>query len=130
MKKKIFNLENLPRYANGSGCSINFNVKGHISFSKELIELLKVKTINFVQDEERPKDWYIEVTKAKGAIEIRDMQNGQFIIQSASFVKTLFESLEYRKIKSARFTVASEAYEKDTYAILTKHPVNQIPEKE
>jgi hypothetical protein len=124
MKKTVFNRSSIPsKGAHNMGCSINVNPKGQITFSKELTELLKSKTVQFIQDEEREKDWYIEATNDSNAIEVRAQQNGQYIIQSSYLAREILRSVEMAMDRPVRFMVATKPIEENTYAILTKKPI-------
>jgi hypothetical protein len=73
MKKKIFNRETVPSRGNNghSGSWISIQKSGNMTFSKDLIAALKLETrggVIFIQDEDHPKDWYLEVSnEASGA---------------------------------------------------------------
>lgn len=69
MKTKIFNQETCPKFSHSQG-TINVHVSGQISFNTKALEILSITTkskFQFVQDEENPTNWYIEVIdNAKG----------------------------------------------------------------
>jgi hypothetical protein len=130
MKKKIWNTESTPRSTpNGRGQYLSLNKNGSILLSKDLVEGLKLtgQRINFIQDEDRPQDWYIEPTKDQTGFELREKKAAagyvSFIIQCQSIRKNILESNKLPIDVAHRVLVAELPVEKITppiYAILTK----------
>lgn len=122
MKRKIWNQTSIPN-TRPTGLYISVNPKsGGMSFSKDLTEKLQQMGggINLIQDEDRPTDWYIEVSKDTEAFQIRvKPETTSGIIQSTHLVRELLTTCGLEK-KSYRFMVAAEPIEKNLYAILTK----------
>lgn len=125
MKKKVYNINTIPA-TRATGYAISINPKnGSIMFSKELGDLLvlKGKKVNFIQDEERPTDWYLEPTDDKYAIPIRAKKsggkNGGFMVQSSYLVRELIKICNLENT-GQRIIVANEPVEKTMYPIITK----------
>jgi hypothetical protein len=127
MKKKILNLKTVPPLTRTEGLTVSISCKsGVIAFSKPLGERLKLQEyrINFIQDEDRPMDWYLQVTKDPEGFQVRFRPNGknttgQFITQSTGVCRQLFDSCRL-PYASQRFLVAPEPVEGDLFAIITK----------
>lgn len=135
MKRKIFNRENTPpKTTRATGFWLRIHPKsGGITFSKDLavhLELNKNFGVNFIQVEDRPKDWYIEKSKDEAAFRVRvkatpKKTEGNFIIQSTVLAREILTSLNAgtatdERLASTRFLVATEPVEKNLYAIITK----------
>jgi hypothetical protein len=132
MKRKVWNKANVPQ-TKSTGSWIRIHPKsGGITFSNDLATALKLSSngVNFIQDEERPGDWYIEVSKDKDAFEVRSKKANEhdkaFIIQSTALARTILSSIGIDMV-STRFMVATEAIERNTYAIITKSAVSARP---
>lgn len=100
---------------------------GKIVLSAELSEKLGLKKnrLNFVQDEDRPQDWYLEATSQSDGIEFKaDNANGKklYCAQSTYLVKKILESTGLQE-ESFRMIV-SETAEGGLYAIITKSSVS------
>jgi hypothetical protein len=130
MKKKIFNKTTIvtgPRSAHG--CSVSINPNGNFSFSAELSATLQLtKTgVEFIQDEDRPTDWYLELSTAESSLPLRDDKGG-VKLQCAFLAKEILKSLG---LDSAhRFQVATEPVEGNMFAILTKSATPTRSKKE
>jgi hypothetical protein len=125
MKRKVWNKTSVPQ-TKSMGSWIRIHPKsGGITFSNGLATALKLTDngINFIQDEDRPADWYIEVSKDKEAFEVRSKKanafDKAFIIQSTALARTILSSIGLDMV-STRFMVATEPIEKNTWAIITK----------
>jgi hypothetical protein len=119
MKRKVFNLENAQGKKTGE--FINVNPKsGGITISRDLVKILDIKKngILFIQDEDRPQDWYIEISKDSTAFQVRAKNENNFIIQSTVIARELLTSCSLDA--PARFMVSSTPIEKGLYAIITK----------
>lgn len=119
MKKKVFDSSVLGNRYHKSGNHININKAGMIYFSQDMTKELKGKRVNFIQDEARPGDWYIEPTKDASGIEMKFNQKLQrCIIQAAAITRAMCDSLDLAP-GSYSMTVSSDSSE-GMYAILTK----------
>jgi hypothetical protein len=134
MKKKIFNKETIPARNGFAGPWISISKSGNITFSRDLIKSLKLDDwggVIFIQDEDKPKDWYMELSKDASALRPRPEKNGTIKIQSAYIVKSMLSSLDL-ELATYKFKVASEPAEPNTYAIFTvaKEPIVRKSKKE
>lgn len=124
MKRKVFNSVNTPS-VKATGLYLRVSPKsGAFNFSKELADKLKLDShrINIIQDEEKPADWYIEVTKDQAAFEVRrktQTEDPYYILQSTFLARTILKESKLPE-ESTRFMVAAEPVERNLYAILTK----------
>jgi len=127
MKRKVFNQTSVPDQR-PTGYFIRINPKnGGFVFSRELGDMLNLKQygVNFIQDEERPSDWYLEKSSDANAFKVRfkktnsDNRYQQYILQSSFLAREILKSAGL-PIDSTRLMVASEPIEKDLYAIITK----------
>ncbi len=63
--------------------TIHFNYKGAVTISKTAVENLKItpdKKITFLQDVERPKDWYFTISEGESEFEIRKGPGGNSLM--------------------------------------------------
>jgi hypothetical protein len=119
MKRKVFNLENAQYKKTGE--FINVNPKsGGITLSRDLVKLIDIKKngILFIQDEDRPQDWYIEISKESTAFQVRAKNENNYIVQSTVIARELLTSCSLDA--PTRFIVSSTPVEKGMYAIITK----------
>jgi hypothetical protein len=98
MKKKIWNKTNVPSIK-ASGCWMRINPKsGALIFSGDLVELLNLQKhgVEFIQDEERPADWYVQPSKDSEAFTPRfkkaNKHDRTCIVQSTSLARTILKS--------------------------------------
>lgn len=130
MNKIVYNRKSVPTLRL-NGIWISFCARtGYIVFSKELafrFDLGKNNKVLFVQDEERPQDWYIEFSDDANAFEIvlRERNDGRgptttYQVTSSFVVKQLLQSLKIGTTDAVRFKVSLEPTEENTYAIITK----------
>ncbi len=125
MKKKVFNRTNILSKRGGTHPIIDpilvIRKSGHIVFSAALVKALSLdkNTIEFVQDDDRPKDWYIEISSGVDSIRLRPTKSQSFYFQSAWLVKMILESMSL-PAATYRILVVTEPVEKNLYAILTK----------
>lgn len=99
---------------------------GKIVLSAELCDKLKLEKfrVNFIQDEDRPQDWYLEPTKDNEGIQFKsDNANAKklYCAQSTYLVKKILETVGLENT-SHRVQV-SETAEDGLYAIITKSAV-------
>jgi hypothetical protein len=120
MKKKIFNRRNAVGLRGGAVLAINPN--GYISFSRDLTERLglnkKDAGVEFIQDEDRPTDWYVNVSRGPDAIKIRLGEDGGGKIQSTFLAREMLRSMKLEG--GHKMQVATEPAEPNTYAIFFK----------
>jgi hypothetical protein len=123
MKKKIFNKVNTSRGGSTSpGYWIRIHLTGTITFSRAVsTEIIKEGGFNLVQDEDRPQDWYIEISDSEHAFKLRLKKANNWdktsVIQNAAMARAILSSCDIEK--SARFLVSANEAE-GMYAILTK----------
>ncbi len=127
MKLKEFSPKNIKTVRVGQPV-INMNGKsGLISFSKAFAESIDLKggeAISFHQDEDRPKDWYIEITP--DGFPSRKKDDGVVLLQSTVLVRTILKSVE-AETHTASFLMAITPIENGggkLYAIITKSGKN------
>lgn len=121
MQRKIWNKKTIPTSRlHGPWISIQPG-SGKISFTCELVDKLKLNKagIEFIQDEEKPKEWYIEISNSPDAIKLREEKNNVWAFQSTYLARTILDSLELDK-GTYKIPVAIVPAEKNLYAILTK----------
>lgn len=119
MKRKVFNSLALgQRYAK-RGNYISIKPSGVIVFSDDMTPILKDKKINIVQDEDRPIDWYVEVTKEVTGISVKFADKiNRCTIQSSAICRAILESLELEGPHV--IMISSESSDGGMYALLTK----------
>lgn len=96
MKLKTFNTTNAQRYTRTEPF-VSFMKTGLILISKPAAQLLGVEAgdqIQFLQDTDNPKDWYIEKVKEDG-FTLRRNAAGGLITNSLPIKKIMFESVGY-----------------------------------
>lgn len=124
MKRKVFNSVNTPS-VKATGLFLRISPKsGQFNFSRELADKLKLDShrINIIQDEEKPADWFIEVTKDDAAFLVRRKKETdvpQYVMQSTFLAREILKESKLPE-ESTRFMVASEPIERNLFAILTK----------
>lgn len=124
MKKKVFNQQSIVG-TRPTGLFIRMNPRsGAITFSKDLaakLELTKKDAgIQIIQDEERPSDWYIELSTSPEAFKTRSkFKNISALIQSCYLVRQVLTSCDLDTTRSYKFLVAPDPVD-GMYAIITK----------
>ena len=95
MKRKVFNSTVLGNRSTKDGLWISLKSSGLIMFSHDLSEIVKGKRVQFVQDADRPKDWFLEVTTDKLAIEVRESKLlKRCAVQAISICRAFRDSLK------------------------------------
>lgn len=130
MKIKIYNEANSKSVMMGKR-TIRFNRKaGLISLSKAATETIGLKAgdkVFVINDEERPKDWYVCKTDDENGFTVRTKEDtGSADFNCTSVVKHIFETLGIHDA-AVGYLVAPESEEVDgmeLYAIITKNPLN------
>ncbi|MFO0386340.1 MAG: hypothetical protein ACK505_06145 [Flavobacteriales bacterium] len=120
MKLKVFNQANTAT-TKSTGHFISIQTKnGAICFSKDLSILLDLDNnkIEFIQDEDKPKDWYLRVSQDENAFDVRIKKAGT-IIQTTTLCRAIVSSLGIDFVGSYRFMVADKPTD-GLYAIITK----------
>lgn len=99
---------------------------GLISFSKGLTEKLKItdkSRVNFIQDEEHPLNWYLEITQDPQAFALREHEKS-ISFNCTAITRELYRSCGLDIGSTYRLLVASEPEKIDGarlgYAIITK----------
>lgn len=119
---KVFNSSVLGARHQRSGNYCVIKRTGLIMFSRDMNELLKGKRVNFLQDETRPKDWYVEITKEASGIPVRYIDKVErHAIQSSVIAREILQSCDITA-GGADFTISSEpdtTASGKSYAILT-----------
>lgn len=125
MKKKVWNAGTIPS-SRETGFWISLLPKsGKIVLCQELVSKLKLTNglrVNFIQDEERPEDWYIETTNNKDGllfkVDLANKKRNLYCVQKKALVLTMLESLALEQ-QSYRIRVSRE-HEDDMLPIITK----------
>lgn len=87
MKKKVYNSLQSGGRTQKPGNWISINpANGAIRLSSDFSKLLKGQKINVVQDEERPKDWYIEPTKEATGIALGYHEENKYCLFCAKAI--------------------------------------------
>ncbi len=139
MKLKKFNTENTPR-VHRHDPTIRFVRKtGLISISTEAGRILGMDSgdvrLEFLQNEEIPRDWYISVTHDQAGFQFRS-KGGPYLLNSVSICRNILDSLktdrpglasdEIEITKGATFRVSTTPViqgEKKLYYIITGKPL-------
>lgn len=126
MKYKTFNQISIPTFRK-TGFWIRINPKnGYINFSQELSDHLGLKKnkVNFIQNEDDPKEWFLEPTSDKDAFPVHIIQGKINVVRSTGMARTILKALELEHT-SYRFIVSSAPFERNLFPIITKsakHP--------
>lgn len=123
MKLKKFTRDDVHR-RKAERCMLHITAKGKLTFSREASSALNIgeaSRIYLHQDEERPIDWYIEVTSDKEGIECkRNASTGVLGFQCAFLAQEILKSIGKSAVKSIRLPVSHVPTEGKLYAIITK----------
>jgi hypothetical protein len=96
MKLKVFNKLNAFGEKEKAPSVCMNPTSRSISFNREAIDKLSISDgvlINFIQDEERSSDWYIQVTKDPNGFTVSN-KNSVVAVFSKSVVAAIFESVK------------------------------------
>lgn len=128
MKLKSYNMTNAASIGRVGKSSVRVNTQsGAISFSKlsiESIGLVDSLEIEFLQDEDKPQDWYVKKSSNGNGFPIR-IKSGQrsiSIVQSTHIAREIFKSLKLEQT-SAMFYMSQTPIELEgskLYAIITR----------
>lgn len=80
MKPVVFSNENIRTFSRkSSGYWITVNpINGDILFSPDFSQLIDGHKILFIQDEESPQNWYIQITDAENGIPVRQEKQRRY----------------------------------------------------
>lgn len=123
MKLKSFNAENSASSKYNRLPSVNIGYTSGIVYfneaAKALANLKAGDKIEFLQDEDNPKDWYF--AKSVDGFELRDKKNSKGImVQSSKITKELLHSIEVYKPATMRIAEAIPFDERKLFPIITK----------
>ncbi len=121
MKLRKFNRETCrirpdghPYFSVSKGGIIRINREG-----SKLLQLKSGDKINILQDEERPKDWYVEKTTDELGLIMRDTNKNSGLVCNASAIAAeMIRSLSL-SLKTTTMRIAPKPAEGEIYAILT-----------
>jgi hypothetical protein len=128
MKLKLFNTNTCPTARRGEAY-IRFNRKaGSVVISKVAADAVGItKSLEILQDEESPIDWYIRASDAAGAFQARRDKNSQHLIfNAASLSRAVEDSLkgmrDFSDNPSIRISIATKPVEDQPglFALLTR----------
>jgi hypothetical protein len=132
MKLIIYNESNCRSVKIGAATIRIRRESGVIALSKRSIEIIGAKAgdrVYFLQDETRPKDWYIMKTQSIDGFKLREYNKSKgrkaLLLNNSATVHKIMESLAITE-KTIAFHIASQATEHEgtnLYAILTSKPL-------
>lgn len=137
MKKKVLNQANAIRGSlsspkGGLYISVTGNA-GLIGISKQLGDKLDLLNhgINFIQDEDRPIDWYLQPSKDDNAFKVRSKERDHksayhYVIQSKKVCSEIFLSCGLER-KTHRFIVSPEPIER--WSLCDHHKIGRALQK-
>lgn len=104
--------------------TITFTKSGCISFNRKAVVAIGLKPgdkLIFFQDEENPKDWYMKISKNKGAeLRATTSGNGGLVCNFAAVAQNVFTSTgTSSRVKFQILTLP----ENDMYGIITKNEI-------
>ena len=132
MRFRKFNASNTGRYHRLTP-TITFHRDGRATINGEAQQLLSpdrsLEAIEFVQDAERPKDWYIRAASVDKGFVLRANSRGgrSKKLTAIRFVNHIMDTLEtpdnviYYRVAQQPTTIEDEAW----YAILTANPIKK-----
>lgn len=104
--------------------TVRISKKGFVSFNKTAVQKLAFKPfekILVIQDQQRPKDWYIQKTDDPDGFELRTYAKTSMAMNAAKITNLMLDSLGLSS--STTFRMATEPTvngDEEYYAILTK----------
>lgn len=123
MKLKSFNAHNAAssKYSRLPSVNIGYT-SGIIYFNESAKQLTNIKAgdkIEFLQDEDNPKDWYL--AKSENGFEVRDKKKSKgVLVQSSKIVKELLHSIDVYKPATMRIAEAIPFDGRKLFPIITK----------
>jgi hypothetical protein len=119
MKRKVFNVKSL-KLAGLPGNWVSVDKKGTMLFSRDFTTLVKGKKVNIIQDEDKPKDWYIEITPDAEGIPVNFVEKlERCSIQSSTISREILGSLDLPE-QRYRFVIGAKPEAGQMYALITK----------
>lgn len=116
MKLKSFTKDTLP--GSRKAPSININASnGMFSISQTASDIYKIEggvKIKFLQDEEKPKDWYFTTTKEEDGFSVRASDKAGLIFNSKAMAAEIFNSLGAKETALSFLLGESAIHEKQT----------------
>lgn len=101
---------------------IRVNRKGKISFNLRAIEILRLKEdgkINFIQNKNKLRDWYIESTKEEDGLILKKSSSRGLAIFSRTIARAFLNAISDNNIQSQAFIISSKIIEGKYHAIIT-----------
>lgn len=122
MKRKVYTTANTGHTRKTGNFLTVSRKSGALKFTKELTDELKLKgkKVQFVQDEEKPSEWFIEITNDAHAFPVRISPTGAGVLQSVVICSELLKSAGLADDSSYRFLISTTPVEKTLYPIITK----------
>jgi hypothetical protein len=107
---------------------VAFEKSGIIRFNRTAVKHLKLEVgdkIAIYQDEERPRDWYIEKTDSETGLIMRKHSSPGSVCCNAKQITSVVQKAVKNEVKTMRFRIAALPVEEGQglYAILTGAPV-------
>jgi len=130
MKLKEYNSENTVTIKTGKP-TIRFNAKGLISISVAANDIIKAKDKSkclFHQDEERPKDWYLEMTEDNKGFTMKKTSNLKSpCLNIRAIVKNIGDSIGMNGSSSFVCLIGQpqKFQDKTLFPIITKYAESQ-----
>lgn len=109
MKLKSFNATNTKAVRYGKP-TVNVSKSGVFNFSKTASELIMLELtpyIEILQDEERPKDWYVKLSTMEKGFSARKYKEGNNVTNSAFTARQLLKSIGFTG-NSVSFLIAGK----------------------
>lgn len=124
MKRKVYNKETLSGIERSTGFWLHVSVKsGKIRLSADLMKKMSGGALQFVQNEDKPNEWFIEPSKDQYAIKpvVFDCKKkGKAgTIYSTQLAKEILKSCKLDFV-ATKFLVGCEIEEGSGYPIITK----------
>lgn len=125
MKTKIWNTKNTAAItATGNWISIKPK-SGTMGLSRDLCRSIGLKSatmINFIQNEEKPREWFIEITKDPASFRLREHKvNKSCILQSIVLARAIFSSLGLDNETTYRIPISTTKDEHNRYPLITSN---------
>jgi len=131
MKLQKFNRANTQTRVDGKP-SVRINRSGTFAFNKSAADVLGFKPgskVNLLQDVDRPRDWYIQLTTDEDGLKVRKYKTG-FIVGAVIIAHKIFTAINLPVgEKSAALRIANTPVDDNCFAILTNaytSPVNKL----
>ncbi|MDM1048038.1 hypothetical protein [Sphingobacterium hotanense] len=124
MKLKEYNKTNSGA-GKASVAMVTMGAKGLLSFNLAACltaNLSPGDRIILLQDEDRPKDWYLSKTDSEEGYVLRDYKNGVLAFNSSKLVSAIVDSIGLEEGKSFKCLLGSKISENglNLFALITK----------